>query len=83
MLNIAEEYSIVESAVMARTAMRKTMPEFDFLTYVFDFSDKRNCSRVENAAPDKEISVLVHAEPDKLGARLAGNPPPTRSLYHG
>ena len=47
------------------------MAEFDSPTYVFDFRDKKNCSRVENAEPGEEINVLVRVADDKLGPPIS------------
>ena len=32
------------------------------LTYVINFRDSSNCSRIQNAQPGKEIVVLIHRE---------------------
>jgi hypothetical protein len=38
------------------------------LTYVINFRDRANCSRIQNAQPGEEILVLVHPEQEPLAA---------------
>ena len=49
------------------------MTTSDFLTYVIDFRDSANCSRIECAQPGETIRVLVYPEheplADPLGAK--------------
>jgi hypothetical protein len=40
------------------------------LTYVINFRDSANCSRVQNAQPGEEILVLVHPEQEPLADPL-------------
>lgn len=40
------------------------MAEFESPTYVLDFRDRLNCSRIQAANPGKEIRVLVRPEHD-------------------
>jgi hypothetical protein len=39
-------------------------------TYVINFRDRANCSRIQNAQPGKEILVLVHPEQEPLADPL-------------
>jgi len=41
---------------------RYPMTPSNSLTYVINFRDSANCSRVQNAQPGEEILVLVHPE---------------------
>jgi hypothetical protein len=41
------------------------------LTYVINFRDRSNCSRIQNAQPGEEIVVLVHPEQEPLADPLA------------
>ena len=40
------------------------------LTYVINFRDSSNCSRIQNAQPGEEILVLVHPEQEPLADPL-------------
>lgn len=40
------------------------------LTYVINFRDSLNCSRIQNAQPGEEIVVLVHPEQEPLADPL-------------
>jgi len=40
------------------------------LTYVINFRDASNCSRIQNAQPGEEILVLVHPEQEPLADPL-------------
>jgi hypothetical protein len=42
----------------------------DSLTYVINFQDSSNCSRIQNAQPGEEILVLVHPEQEPLADPL-------------
>ena len=42
------------------------MTTSDSLTYVIDFRDSSNCSRIESAQPGEEIQVLVCPEQEPL-----------------
>jgi hypothetical protein len=42
------------------------MTSSDSLTYVIDFRDRSNCSRIQRAQPGEEIQVLVHPEQEPL-----------------
>ena len=42
------------------------MPPSDSPTYVIDFRDRANCSRIECAKPGEEIRVLVYPEQEPL-----------------
>jgi hypothetical protein len=52
---------------------RYRMTPSNSLTYVSNFRDSSNCSRIQNAQPGQEILVLVHPEQepiaDPLGAK--------------
>jgi hypothetical protein len=41
------------------------------LTYVINFRDSSNCSRIQNAQPGEETLVLVHPEQEPLADPLA------------
>jgi hypothetical protein len=40
------------------------------LTYVINFRDSANCSRIQNVQPGEEILVLVHPEQEPLADPL-------------
>jgi hypothetical protein len=40
------------------------------LTYVINFRDNSNCSRIQNAQPGEEILVLVHPDQEPLADPL-------------
>jgi hypothetical protein len=40
------------------------------LTYVINFRDSSNCSRIQNAQPGEEILILVHPEQEPLADPL-------------
>ena len=46
------------------------MTTSDSLTYVIDFRDSANCSRIQNAQPGEEILVLVHPDQEPLADPL-------------
>jgi len=45
----------------------------DSLSYVIDFHDSENCSRIESAQPGEEIQVLVYPEHEPLADSLVVN----------
>ena len=45
---------------------RYRMTPSNSLTYVINFRDSANCSRIQNASPGEEILVLVHPEQEPL-----------------
>jgi hypothetical protein len=51
------------------------MTPSDSLTYVINFRDSSNCSRVQNVQPGKEILVLVHPEQEPLADPLGAKGP--------
>jgi len=46
------------------------MTPSDALTYVINFRDSANCSRIQNVQPGEEILVLVHPEQEPLADEL-------------
>jgi hypothetical protein len=40
------------------------------LTYVINFRDSANCSRIQNVQPGEEILILVHPEQEPLADEL-------------
>ena len=46
------------------------MTPSDSLTYVIDFRDSSNCSRIQSAQSGEEIQVLVHPEQEPLADPL-------------
>ena len=42
----------------------------DSLTYVINFRDSANCSRIQNVSPGEEVLVLVHPEEEPLADEL-------------
>ena len=42
------------------------MTSSNSLTYMINFRDSANCSRIQNAQPGEEILVLVHPEQEPL-----------------
>jgi hypothetical protein len=46
------------------------MTSSDPLTYVIDFRDRSNCSRIQKIQPGEEIQVLVHPEQEPLADPL-------------
>ena len=44
----------------------------DFLSYVIDFRDGANCSRIESAQPGEKIQVLVYPEHEPLADSFSG-----------
>ena len=42
----------------------------DSLTYVINFRDSANCSRIQNVPPGEEVLVLVHPEEEPLADEL-------------
>ena len=49
---------------------RYRMTPSDSLTYVINFRDNSNCSRIQHAQPGEEILVLVHPEQEPLADEL-------------
>jgi hypothetical protein len=49
---------------------RYRMTPSDSLTYVINFRDNSNCSRIQHAQPGEEILVLVHPEQEPLADPL-------------
>src|SRR5580765_4388297 len=49
---------------------RYRMTPSNSLTYVINFRDSANCSRIQNAQPSEEILVLVHPEQEPLADEL-------------
>ena len=49
---------------------RDRMTTSDALTYVINFRDSANCSRIQNVQPGEEILVLVHPEQEPLADEL-------------
>ncbi len=49
---------------------RDRMTPSDALTYVINFRDSANCSRIQNVQPGEEILVLVHPEQEPLADEL-------------
>jgi hypothetical protein len=45
----------------------------DFLSYVIDFRDGANCSRIESAQPGEKIQVLVYPEHEPLADSVGVN----------
>jgi hypothetical protein len=54
---------------------RYRMTPSDPLTYVINFRDSSNCSRIQNVQPGKEILVLVHPEQEPLADPLGAKGP--------
>ena len=50
---------------------RYRMTPSDSLTYVINFRDSANCTRIQNAQPGEEILVLLHPEQEFLAEPLA------------
>jgi hypothetical protein len=46
------------------------MTSSNSLTYMINFRDSANCSRIQNAQPGEEILVLVHPEQEPLADPL-------------
>jgi len=49
---------------------RDRMTPSDALTYVINFRNSANCSRIQNVQPGEEILVLVHPEQEPLADEL-------------
>jgi hypothetical protein len=46
------------------------MTSSNSLTYVINFRDRANCSRIQNVQPGEEILVLVHPDQEPLADPL-------------
>lgn len=59
-----------DQATLGRTSRnlhgRYRMTPSNSLTYVINFHDRSNCSRIQNIQPGEEILVLVHPEQEPL-----------------
>src|SRR5580765_2595903 len=64
-----------DQGILGRTSRnlhgRYRMTPSSSLTYVINFRDSANCSRIQNAQPGEEIMVLVHPEQEPLADPLA------------